>query len=237
MSTHSQVSRGPLRAAVLPDLLISIVGPVLVYRLAVAFLPATDALLLAGVLPLFRISIGLIRRRRLNLIGIFSLLAVMLKIFFALVLKDNRWVLVSDSLITAIYGVILLASLFTSSPLLLRLIESVLSNTPSAQSQQFLQRWSQPGARSLLTIITVVWGIGLLLECALQVLLAFTLPVEQVLLISPLVRYGVWAILLLWAFFFTRGRRSRRSRTPEGVSSKPEDKPITAQPSSPEKRS
>jgi hypothetical protein len=169
-------------------------------------------------------------------IGVFSLLTVALKILLALALKDTRVVLVSDSLITAVYGVLLLASLRTSSPLLMRLIESVLDDAPSTQSQPLLPRESRPGARSLLTIITAVWGIGLLLECGVRVILALTLTVEQVLLISPIVRYGVLATLLLWAIFFARRRRSRRSSTPEGVSSKLEDEPTTAQSSSPEKR-
>jgi hypothetical protein len=236
MSSRPEVRWSQLRTAMLPDLLISLVGPVLIYRVAVSSLPATEALLLAGVLPLIRVGIGLIRSHRLNLIGVLSLLTVALKTLLALVLKDTRLILVSDSLITAVYGILLLASLRTSSPLLMRLIESVLVNAPSTQSQPFQQRASQPGTRSVLTIVTAVWGIGLLLECGVQVLLALTLTVEQVLLISPIVRYGVLAILLLWAIFFARRRRSRRSSTPEGVSSKLEDEPTTAQSSSPEKR-
>jgi len=223
--------------AMLPDLLISLVGPVLIYRVAVSSLPATEALLLAGVLPLIRVGIGLIRSHRLNLIGVLSLLTVALKTLLALVLKDTRLILVSDSLITAVYGVLLLASLRTSSPLLMRLIESVLVNTPSTQSQLVQQRASQPGTRSVLTIVTAVWGIGLLLECGVQILLALTLTVEQVLLISHIVRYGVLAILLLWAILFARRRRSRRSSTPERASSILEDEAITASSSSPEKRS
>jgi hypothetical protein len=89
----------------------------------------------------------------------------------------------------------------------------------------------------VLTIVTAVWGIGLLLECGVQVLLALTLTVEQVLLISPIVRYGVLAILLLWAILLARRRRSRRSSIPERASSKPEDEAITASSSSPEKGS
>ena len=223
--------------AMLPDLLISLVGPVLIYRVAVSSLPATEALLLAGVLPLIRVGIGLIRSHRLNLIGVLSLLTVALKTLLALVLKDTRLILVSDSLITAVYGVLLLASLRTSSPLLMRLIESVLVNTPSTQSQLVQQRASQPGTRSVLTIVTAVWGIGLLLECGVQILLALTLTVEQVLLISHIVRYGVLAILLLWAILFARRRRSRRSSTPERASSILEGEAITASSSSPEKRS
>ncbi len=61
MSSRPEVRWSQLRTAMLPDLLISLVGPVLIYRVAVSSLPATEALLLAGVLPLIRVGIGLIR--------------------------------------------------------------------------------------------------------------------------------------------------------------------------------
>jgi len=58
MSDHPKLNASQIRAAVLPDLIISIVGPVLIYRFAAPNMPATDALLLAGVLPLIRIGIS-----------------------------------------------------------------------------------------------------------------------------------------------------------------------------------
>jgi hypothetical protein len=165
LADHPKLNMNQIRMAVLPDLLICLVGPVLIYRLAAPHMPVNDALLLAGALPLLRIADGLIRRHRLNLIGVFSLLTVVLKILLALVLKDARVMLISGSLITAIYGILLLASLLTASPLLMRLAESVLATTPSVQNAQLIQRWQKPGMRRFFTIITAVWSVGLLLEC------------------------------------------------------------------------
>ncbi|GHO85699.1 VC0807 family protein [Dictyobacter formicarum] len=190
MSSRPEINMNQIRAAVVPDLIISIVGPVLIYQLAAPHMPTTYALLLASGLPIIRIGYSLVRRHRLNLIGIFSLIAITLKILIALVLKDARLVLVSDSLITAVYGVLMLASLLTGSPLIMRLIGSVLANAAPAQSQQLMQRWQESGTRSFFTVITAVVGIGLLLECAVRVLLALTVSIEQFLVISPLVRYG-----------------------------------------------
>jgi hypothetical protein len=188
MSDHPKLNVKQLRTAVLPDLLISLVGPVLIYRLAAPYLPANDALLLADALPVLRIADGLIRRHRLNLIGVFSLLTVALKILLALVLRDARVILISDSLITATFGILLLVSLLTASPLLMRLAESVLATTLSARNVQLIQRWREPDMHRFFTIITAVWGIGLLLECGVQVMLVLTLTTQQVLLLSPIVR-------------------------------------------------
>jgi hypothetical protein len=217
MSSYPKLNLSQIRAAVLPDFIISIVGPVLIYRLAAPYMPATYALLLASVLPIIRIGISLVRYHRLNLIGVFSLLTIALKILIALVLKDARLVLVSDSLITAVYGVLMLASLLTASPLIMRLIESVLANTAPAQSQQLILRWHEPNSRLFFTVITAVWGIGLLLECVARVALALTVSVEQFLVISPIVRYGFLGGLLLWAILFARIHNRKQQKQRERV--------------------
>jgi hypothetical protein len=207
---RSNLSR--LRVTLLPDLIYSIGGPFLIYRLVVPYVPVTTALLLAGVPPLIRIGIGLVHRRRLNLLGGFSLLTVALKIFSALLLKDSRLVLVGDSLITGVYGVLMLTSLLFRKPLVLRLLRSMLANASSAQSQQLTQPWQEENTRSFFMVITAVVGLSLLLEFVMRLLLVFTLPVEQFLLISSIVRYGILGLMLLCLFLFIRLCRSRQEQ-------------------------
>lgn len=215
MSDHPKLNANQIRAAVLPDLLISLVGPVLVYRLSSPYMPATWALLLAGVLPIARIGMNLVRHHRLNLIGSFALLAIALKILIALVFNDVRLVLVSDSLITAVYGILMLASLLTPTPLIQRFIESILGSTPAPQSQQLSEYKPGAGTRSLLHTITAVWGVGLLLECVARVILVYTLSTDQFLVISPIVRYGFLGLLVLWAILHARIRRRRQPQPQE----------------------
>lgn len=229
MPDHPKLNMRQLQTAVFPDLLISIAGPVLIYHFVAPYLSATDALLLAGLLPLIRIGIGLLRRHRLNLISVFALLTIALKILFALVFKDARLVLVSDSLITAVYGLLLLASLFTASPLLMRLAEGIFATASSVQNAQLIQRWQEPAMRRFFTIITTVWGVGMFVECAVSVMLAWTLPIELFLLISPIVHYGFLLLLLLWAFLFRWLSRSRKRTIRENMQNPPADEPASFQ--------
>ncbi|HEY7417620.1 MAG TPA: VC0807 family protein [Ktedonobacteraceae bacterium] len=207
--------RTGLLSGVLPDIIYSVVGPLLVYRLLSPHLPDSYALLLASALPLFRIGSGLLRHRGLNLLSIFSLLTIALKIFIALVFQDSRLILVSDSLITGVIGFLMLISLFSAKPLLLRIIESVLVNAPSAQNQQVMKRLQETSVRSRFTLITVVWGIGLLLECGARLTLALTLSTGQFLMISPIVHYGLLGVLVIWLFLFISLQRRRQRKSLE----------------------
>lgn len=222
MSDHPRPDFHQLRrqilVALLPDLILSIVGPVLIYRLAIAYMPAPSALLLASVSPIIRIGIGLLRRR-LNPLGVLSLLTIALKIFMALVLQDTRWMLVSVSLITGTHGLLMLASLLSKRPLLLWVVESVLANAPEASDQQPLRRLLQAAPRSSWTVVTAVLGVALLLECGVNILLASTLSVELFLVISPVVRYSLLGGALIGMLLFAWMRRSRKQKALEETSS------------------
>lgn len=201
----------------LPDILVSIVSPILLYRLAAPHMPVTFALLLAGTPPIMRLLIGLLRYRRLNPLSILSLLTIALKIFIALVLKESRLLLVSGSLITGVHGVLCLVSLLTPRPLLLWFIEGMLAKAPATSGRQYIQHLLAEVPRSVFTILTAVWGIILLLEVVVNSLLVFTLTIEQFMVISPIVRYGLLGGMLPGTLLFARIRRARSKKNKSGT--------------------
>ncbi|GHO95093.1 hypothetical protein KSF_051410 [Reticulibacter mediterranei] len=196
--------------AMLPDLIFSVVAPVFIYRLALPHMSAVFALVLAGLAPVVRTGMSLVSRHRLNPLGILSLLTIGLKIFIALVFNDARWVLLSVSLIIGVHGVLLLVSLLTPRPLLLWLIENTLSRTPSNQQQPRHLLTEIP--RSSWVTVTLIWGSALLLECGINSVLVVTLPVEQFLVVSPIVRYSLLGGILLGTLLFAWIRRRHQQK-------------------------
>jgi len=181
-----------LRAALLPELIYVAVLPYVIYRLASPYMPATYALLLAGIPPAIRMLLGLARHGCLNLLGVFSLLAIAIKIISGLVLQDTRLVLISSSLVTGAYGVIMLASLLSPTPLILTLFMNGLAGSDPAQREQLTKRWQEDGSRSFFAFITALWGVGFLIELILRLILTFTLTVEQFLIIGPSYSTASW---------------------------------------------
>ncbi len=124
--------------------------------------------------------------------------------------------LISGSLVTGVYAVLMLASLFSPKPLILRLAESALAGDDPAQRAQFYARLQQsPGFRSFFTFTTAMWGVGLLIELVVRVTLAFTLTINRFLLISSILSYGFLGVLLLLTLVFARIRRNRQRRALE----------------------
>jgi hypothetical protein len=58
-------------------------------------------------------------------------------------------------------------------------------------------------------VVTIVWGIGFLFEAALRTYLVMVLSIEQFLIISPFVLYGIIGALVIWMFLYSRQGRKR----------------------------
>jgi hypothetical protein len=59
-----------------------------------------------------------------------------------------------------------------------------------------------------MTVMTLVWGLGLLCDVAVSVVLVFALSIRTYLIVNPLIGYGTMGALSLWTFLY--GRRARR---------------------------
>ena len=59
-----------------------------------------------------------------------------------------------------------------------------------------------------MTIMTLVWGLGLLADVAISVVLVFALSIREYLIVNPILGYGTMGALSLWSFLY--GRRAKR---------------------------
>jgi hypothetical protein len=105
-----------------PIILFDVVGPLAAYYLLrYAGLSPLPALLLSGVLPVFGISLGVVRNRRLDAIGVLVLVGILLGTVLGLASGSAHLVLLDGSAPTAVFGVICLGSLWSERPLIYRL--------------------------------------------------------------------------------------------------------------------
>src|SRR5581483_4156699 len=113
----------------------------------------------------------------------------------------------SGSLVTGVYGVVMLVSLLFPRPLIFTLMVDTLASS-TTQRQDFAQRWQQsPQFRQTMNTFTIVWGISLIGEFVMRVIFAYILPVAQFLLIVPLLQQIVLGLTIAWSFWYSNKRR------------------------------
>ena len=78
-------------------------------------------------------------------------------------------------------------------------------------------RWQRSASfRHAIRFSNVVWGLGFVLEAGVRTYLVFTLTIEQILIASPVVFYGFYAVLLGWSVMFARRKRQQTMRDQAG---------------------
>ena len=204
MQTANQpaLSRRAIRTRLLLTLIYAALVPYLIYRVATSryHLSAVNALLLAALSPAVGSLIEFVRKRQLSVLGLFAL------------------VLISDSLLTGVYGLLLLGSVLIGKPLTVVLVANMYATSPE-QRAQMKQRLQASGTHRHVLVLTAMWGLGLLLLLAISVLLTYTLPIATVVLIRPVIDYGTIAALVMGTVAYSSvvlQIRKRRQSAREG---------------------
>jgi hypothetical protein len=179
-----------------------------VYRMVEGSTSTITALMLSSLPPIVWSLLQLVWSRKFNVISLLVIAGIGASLVAALLGGDPRLLLVRESFITGIFGLVFLGSLWFPRPLLFYLVKATVAKDDTAEAQ-FSGKWSIPGFRHTFYLMTVVWGVGLIVQAVGQVILAFTLSIEQDLVVSPIVGYGVYLGLFGWSFWYGKRRRQK----------------------------
>jgi hypothetical protein len=174
--------------------------------------PAVTALAIAAIFPFGDALVTLVRKRRFDPIAVLSLVAIVVGIGTSGITGNAGFAVAKDSLFTLVFGLIFLGSLAAPRPMIFVLGKQFATGGDPAAAEAWDARWSLPGFRQTVRLITVVWGCGLLLEAVLRVIAAFTLPVTTSTLVSPVLQVVTFAALIFWTTNYTRAVRRRLAR-------------------------
>jgi hypothetical protein len=170
------------------------------------------ALAAATIFPLGEMAYEAIHVKRIGLIAIVSLVGIVFGFGLSFATGNAIFALLKDSLLTGVFGVLFLGSLATPRPLIYRLNLDLAGTDPAARAASEAL-WERPAARAAFRLITLVWGGGLLLEAAVRVVAAFTLPIATATSISPIISVVTIGAILVWTVRYVRARRAAAART------------------------
>jgi hypothetical protein len=199
---------GPIAKVAIFD----IAAPLVAYSLLrSAGLSTVTALVLSGVFPAIGVAIGVLRHRRIDVVGALVLAGIIVGTVVGLVSHNARLVLLEGSVPTAVFGLACLGSLWTSRPLMFGFaLEFVGPGTPRGREMTAL--WRHEGYRRVFHTITTVWGVGFLVEAALRVIIVYNTSTSTALGISKITPF-IWAgALSAWTVGYGSYRKRQGER-------------------------
>jgi hypothetical protein len=194
------------------SIVINVALPILIYWALKKIYPGTSdflALVLSGIPSLIDSIVGVIRRKRIDLLAGFVLAGIAITLIAIALGGSPRVYLIRESFFTAAFGLVFLASMLFSRPLSFYISRHFATGNHPENIPWFDSLWQYAQFRHTMRVVTVVWGIGLLFEAALRTFLVIVLSIGQFLLISPFVLYGITGILMVWMFLYSKQGRKK----------------------------
>ncbi|HEY2179126.1 MAG TPA: VC0807 family protein [Caulobacteraceae bacterium] len=194
------------------EVLVNFAAPFLIYDLGRHRWGDVHALMAASAPPLAWSAIEFIRRRRVDAISIFVIAGIALSLLAFIGGGSAKFLQLRENLVGGLIGLIFLGSAAIGKPLMYQVAHASMVRRSAEEAASFAARRDNPQFRHAMTFMTVVWGVGLLVQTAIACAMVMAMSIHDYLLVSPIVGYAFLGGLIGWTVLYGRYRQRRRER-------------------------
>ncbi|UQX01088.1 VC0807 family protein [Streptomyces sp. RerS4] len=188
---------------------LNVVAPIVTYHMLKDHGWSEFAALLAGgAWPVLDSAIHVAWRRKLDEFAVVTLVFLGITAVVSLVgAHSAHALLLKDSGVTALFGLLCLATLLASRPLMFYFGRKFATDGTPESTAWWNGLWQYEGFRTTMRTMTLVWGVAYVVEALVRVALSFVLSVDTMVTISPFMIYATLGGLALWTARY--GKRSQ----------------------------
>jgi hypothetical protein len=191
----------------LPSLVFGAALPIAVY-FGVRSHVHTDAqaLIAAGSVSVAWILVQFVRQRQVDFVGAIVLFGFAVGVVSSTLLGGNAYVLkVRDAFFTAIFGIACIVTVYTHDrPAFFYVSRYLSAGNDPAKVAAYNQLHELETGRHTFRVLSVAWGIGLVVEGTLRMVLAEALPTGTFLAMSPFVTATIIGSLFAFTVVYTK---------------------------------
>ena len=191
----------------LPSVIFGAALPIGVYFIVRRHVPSDfQALIIAGCFSVGWIVLQFIRQRRVDAVGAAVLLGFAVGVITSTLLGGNAYMLkVRDGFFTLLFGVACIVTLYTHDrPALFYVSRYLSAGNDPVKVSAFDRLHELPIGRHTFRLLSVVWGIGLVVEASVRLTLADLLPTGTFLAVSPFITATVIGGLFAFTAAYTK---------------------------------
>ena len=191
------------------EVVINIAAPLTIYTYAKPEYGEVQALIASSLPPILWGIIEFIRHRRVDAISIMSVASIVLSLVAFIGGGGVKFLQLREKLVTVLIGLVFLGSAAIGRPLIFEFARATMRRRSAAEAESFEALRDNAYFRRSMTVMTVVWGLGLVVEAAVAAVLVFQLSVPQFMIVSRVLGYGAMGLLAGWTFWYVRRQRRR----------------------------
>jgi len=190
------------------EVLVNFILPFIIYNYAEAPLGELRALLASSAPPIAWSLVEFARHRRIDALSLLVVCGIALSLLAMVGGGGAKFLQLREKLVTGVIGLAFVGSALIGKPLIYELALATKRRKSPGEAKEFEALQAYTGFRRTMMVMTWVWGLGLLADVAVGVMLVFTLSIREYLVVNPILGYGTMGALSLWSFFY--GQRAKR---------------------------
>jgi hypothetical protein len=191
------------------EILVNFVLPYAIYIQAEAKIGAAHALMAASLPPIVWSVVEFARKRHVDAMSLLVIAGIVLSLLAFLGGGSVRFLQLRENLVTGLIGLVFLGSAAIGRPLIFQLARASMLRKSQSEGENFDQLRVHRQFRRGMTIMTLVWGFGLVAQTAVACVLVFHMTIRNYLIASPFLGYGMMGVLGLWTFLYARRMKRR----------------------------
>ncbi|HEY9369965.1 VC0807 family protein, partial [Streptomyces sp.] len=114
-----------------------------------------------------------------------------------------------DSAVTGLFGLSCLATLLAPRPLMFYFGRKFATDGTAASTAWWNGMWQFEGFRTTMRTMTAVWGVAYCVEAVVRIALAYALSTDTMVVLSPILIYGVLGALALWTALYAKSAQRK----------------------------
>ena len=193
---------------VLVEALVNFILPFMIYNYAEASLGEVGALLASSAPPMIWSLVEFARHRRVDALSLLVVCGIALSLVAMIGGGGVQFLQLREKLVTGAIGLAFVGSALIGKPLIYELARATKRRKSASEAEEFEALQIHAGFRRTMLVMTWAWGLGLLADVAVSVVLVFALSIREYLIVNPILGYGTMGALSLWTFLY--GQRAKR---------------------------
>lgn len=205
-----------IKKSIIISILINAILPLITYKILINHISSSiTALIISTTIPIIDNIYHIIKEKKIDIFASLIILGFIVGIISMLFSGSQKLLLIRQSYITAVIGILFLISMFFPKPMIYYLAKKFINSQDKyAKNNKSTidEKCKNPHFRFSMKFLTFIWGICLVLEAVCNISLVFILSVSKYMLISPLVSYGFIGCATFITFFYRKKIKSKFSR-------------------------
>ncbi|MGV3152130.1 VC0807 family protein [Sarcina ventriculi] len=204
-----------IKKSIIISILINAILPLITYKILINHIPSITALIISTTIPIIDNIYHIIKEKKIDIFASLIILGFIVGIISMLFGGSQKLLLIRQSYITAVIGILFLTSMFFPKPMIYYLAKKFINSQDKYvknNKSTIDEKWKNPHFRFSMKFLTFIWGICLVLEAVCNISLVFILSVSKYMLISSLVSYGFIGCAAFITFFYRKKIKSKFSR-------------------------